>query len=48
MEECFFKINDSLALNMLYKTSTEKYKEQIKSNPNYKSDAELVLDSVKN
>ena len=41
-------INYSKALNLLYKKAPDEYKEQIKSHPNYKSDAELVLDSVKN
>ena len=41
------RINYSKALNLLYKKAPEQYKDKIKSHPNYKSDAELVLESIK-
>lgn len=40
-------ITSSLALNLLYKkVSHNAYKELIKSHPNYKSDAKLILDKI--
>lgn len=46
MRHYFNKINCSKALNFLYNKVPEKYKDQIKFHPNYKSDAQLVLDKV--
>jgi hypothetical protein len=47
MHYCYKKINSSKALKLLYKKASEKYKERIKAHPNYKSDAELILESIK-
>ena len=40
-------INNKKALNALYKVVPEEWKEKIKSDPNYKSDAQLVFESIK-
>ena len=47
MRNCNKKINSSKALNLLYKKAPEQFKEKIKSHKHYKSDAELVLESIK-
>ena len=41
------KINDSKALNLLYQKVSTEYKEQIKTHPNYKSDAQIIIDNLK-
>ena len=47
MKYCYLKIDYDLALNLLYKKVPKQYKEIIKSHPNYKTDAQLVLEIIK-
>ena len=48
MEYCYYNISSSVALKILYQKFTKPLnKEKIKSHPNYKSDAQLVLESIK-
>lgn len=40
------RINYSKALNLLYKKVPDEYKDKIKSHPNYKNDAQLILERL--
>lgn len=47
MKSCYPKIRAGLALNLLYKkVKNIKFKELIKNHPNYKNDAQLVLEKL--
>lgn len=48
MEYCYYNISSSVALKLLYqKFAKHLNREKIKSHPNYKSDAQFVLESIK-